>query len=157
MRNTGVLCCGLLLRVGNPSISHPRGVGWGRFRALTLLDDVVRANQAMLVLNGMLALILWLVTSSLMWLAMRHYHWALADTNGYFDTIPDAMWPILLSLTGEWPLADFSPWGMVLGATMILVSIGIFGNFIGIMADGFDSVFAARAALQKKAASLKVI
>jgi voltage-gated potassium channel len=139
--------------------------------SLTLLDDVVRANKGLIAVTGFVSMLMWVVMGVGFYVVQsEHDCLALGEDlstcvvadlysevhhTNYFGTIADSLWPTLLMLSSEFPLADFNLGGALLGILMVLFAVGLFGNFIGIIADGFETVFGERAAIKKKTKNVK--
>ena len=59
-------------------------------------------------------------------------------TAEYFSSIPRALFPTLLMMSGEMPLVDFTPLGMVVVSLLALFSLVIMATATGILASGFE-------------------
>jgi len=110
--------------------------------AFTLVDDVIQGNAGPLLACGFIAMLTWIIFSVLMYHTEKNNQ--TQEIGGRFISVPRAMWYVLLHLSGEFPTADYTPEGQFLGAIMIVFAIGIFGNFAGILAAGFEDVFMQR-------------
>ncbi len=56
----------------------------------------------------------------------------------FFTSIPRAMFPVLLMLSGEAPLVDFTPMGQIVVMCISLFSVLIVATATGILASGFE-------------------
>ncbi|KNC47682.1 ion transporter [Thecamonas trahens ATCC 50062] len=105
-----------------------------------LMDDVVRANGAMLATTAWVALVVWILAASLMYATERHN--SNLEVASEFESVPEALWITFLNLTGEYPLADYTPWGKVVSSVVALVAIGVAALPTGIWAAGFEDALA---------------
>jgi len=62
---------------------------------------------------------------------------ATPDGDHYYKSIPAAMWPTLLNLSGEVPLSDFTVGGRIVCGVMGIIAVGLFSIPVGIIGDGF--------------------
>jgi len=61
-----------------------------------------------------------------------------------FKSIPSSMFFVLLSLAGEFPLADkYSPWGRVIAAVTAVLSVGIFAIPTGLVGAALEGAISA--------------
>ena len=144
----------------------------GRYEtALTLVDDVYRAQKGILGTALFVGVTTWLTVSALYYLVERRNvdliycpscpdasdcridDWGQAfctdcqDDNCYnlYESIPMASYYALLNLFGEFPLIDqHSPAGQVVGTLTAVVAVAVFALPVGIIGNGFESVIAAR-------------
>lgn len=83
-------------------------------------------------------MVLWIFFSSVMYLLEKDNPLlATPDGGHYYKSIPDAMWPTLLNLSGEVPLADFTVPGRFVCGFMGIIAVGLFAIPVGIIGDGF--------------------
>ena len=105
----------------------------------TIVDDIVYDNRDVLSVTGFCALVLWIFFSSVMHLLEKDNPLLRTpDGRHYYSSIPDAMWPTLLNLSGEVPLADFTVGGRVVCGIMGIIAVGLFSIPVGIIGDGFN-------------------
>ncbi len=105
----------------------------------TIVDDIVYENRDVLSVTGFCALVLWIFFSSVMHLLEKDNPLLRTpDGQHYYASIPDAMWPTLLNLSGEVPLADFTVAGQVVCGIMGIIAVGLFSIPVGIIGDGFN-------------------
>ena len=105
----------------------------------TIVDDIVYDNCDVLSVTGFCALVLWIFFSSVMHLLEKDNPLLRTpDGRHYYSSIPDAMWPTLLNLSGEVPLADFTVGGRVVCGIMGIIAVGLFSIPVGIIGDGFN-------------------
>jgi voltage-gated potassium channel len=64
---------------------------------------------------------------------------ASVETAIHFSSIPRAMFPTLLMLSGEAPLLDFTPGGQVIVSCLSIFSLVIMATATGILASGFET------------------
>jgi voltage-gated potassium channel len=83
-------------------------------------------DQSRLFLSIMyLVLILLVLFSTLMWLAEKET--SIANYKYQFGTMPRSMWMTLLNFTGEYPVADYTPWGKFVSTIVGFLAIAIYG------------------------------
>lgn len=78
-------------------------------RAFSLLGKVLQENATLLIASSFYAVLIWVISSTLLHITEMDNP-ALGT---HFQSIPQAMFPCVLMLTGEYPLADFTPIGQV--------------------------------------------
>jgi len=79
-----------------------------------VFDDILAANKDVLTVTGFAAAVLWVFFASVMFHLERDNPAMIApDGSHYYSSIPAAMWPTLLNLSGEVPLCDYTPLGKV--------------------------------------------
>jgi voltage-gated potassium channel len=67
----------------------------------TIVDDIVYDNKDVLSVTGFCAMVLWIFFSSIMYLLEKDNPlMATPDGDHYYKSIPHAMWPTLLNLSG---------------------------------------------------------
>jgi len=104
----------------------------------TIVDDIVYDNKDVLSVTGFCAMVLWIFFSSIMHLLEKDNPlMATPDGDHYYKSIPHAMWPTLLNLSGEVPLADFTVPGRFVCGIMGIIAVGLFSIPVGIIGDGF--------------------
>lgn len=120
--------------------------------SLTLIDDVFRLKQNSLEVAGLVALTLWIVFTSLMYLTEYQ------DMTNSIDDIPlqgcktgckqadrysdafAAMPFTFIHLTGDYPIIEYTLAGRVVCFFMVICGVGLVGIPTGIVADGFKQV-----------------
>lgn len=78
-------------------------------RAFSLLGHVLAENATLLIASSFYAILIWIFSATAL-------HITEVDNPAlgtHFQSIPQAMFPVLLMLTGEYPLADFTAIGQV--------------------------------------------
>lgn len=105
-------------------------------KAFTTFDDVIRDNSDVLGITGFSAMLLWILFSAILYLLERDN--PNGDMQKYYKSVPHAMWVTLLNLSGECPLAFYSPSGKVVQGIIGLFATAIFGVPIGILGAGFE-------------------
>lgn len=76
---------------------------------------------------------MWVVSSTLLFYTEKNNP-ALGH---HYQSIPQAMFPTLLMLTGEYPLADFTATGQVIAGAIAIVAVAIFAVPTGVLGSGF--------------------
>mmetsp|Transcript_15449 Transcript_15449/g.41467 ORF Transcript_15449/g.41467 Transcript_15449/m.41467 type:complete len:306 (+) Transcript_15449:54-971(+) len=102
-------------------------------RAFSLLDDVISENGTLLVACVYYALMVWVLFSTAMYYIER-YNPEIAQ---YYQSIPDAMLPTALMLTGEFPITEFSPLGRFVAASMAVLAVAFFALPTAVLGSGF--------------------
>ena len=80
----------------------------------------------------------WVIFATLLSYTERLENGADEFTAEYFSSIPRALFPTLLMMSGEMPLVDFTPLGMVVVSLLALFSLVIMATATGILASGFE-------------------
>jgi voltage-gated potassium channel len=80
----------------------------------------------------------WIVFATLLSFTETVENGANLETAEHFKSIPRALFPVLLMLSGEMPLIDFTPGGQIVVALLALFSLVIMATATGILASGFE-------------------
>jgi hypothetical protein len=105
----------------------------------TIVDDIIYEQRDVLTVTGFCAMVLWVFFSSIMYLLEKDNPLlATPDGDHYYKSIPAAMWPTLLNLSGEVPLADFTVAGRIVCGIMGIIAVELFAIPVGIVGDGFQ-------------------
>ena len=79
--------------------------------AFSLLGDVLWENRILLMATSFYSAMMWVIAATLLFYTEQDNE--IEEMSSHFQSIPLAMFPTLLMLTGEFPLADFTPTGQV--------------------------------------------
>ncbi|KAA8491871.1 Potassium voltage-gated channel subfamily KQT member 4 [Porphyridium purpureum] len=101
--------------------------------AFSLLDDVLAENSTLLIATLYYAVLMLVVCSTALYLTERFN----PDNAKYFQSIPDAMFPTTLMLTGEYPLVDFTVAGRWIAAFIAVIAVAFFAVPTGVLGSGF--------------------
>ncbi|CAM9194722.1 unnamed protein product [Chrysoparadoxa australica] len=104
--------------------------------AFTLLDDVWREAKDVLAATGLLALIVWITSATLLFLSER----GNACTGEAFADIPSAMYYTAIFLGGEWGQLDFSLVGRLVCCVLCCMGIALFAIPVGTVFEAFGEV-----------------
>ncbi len=113
------------------------------------LFDQIWNTRAVWYASLFLGLVIWIVCSSLYYVAERNNDDMIWETYGdckkkgtcvnRMDSIPSAMYFCLVNLFGEYPLADnHSPWGKVICSFVAVVAAIAVGIPAGLLGNGFQ-------------------
>mmetsp|Transcript_48569 Transcript_48569/g.89474 ORF Transcript_48569/g.89474 Transcript_48569/m.89474 type:complete len:1219 (+) Transcript_48569:69-3725(+) len=120
--------------------------------SLTLVDDVFRLKRNQLIVTGTVALIVWLMFASMMYLIESE------DFVDQIDALPvdgcmgnctqavrysnvfSAMPITMIHLTGDYPLVDYTQYGRLTCFFMVVAGVGLVSIPSGIIADGYMQV-----------------
>ncbi|KAI0561941.1 Ion transport protein [Gracilaria domingensis] len=102
-------------------------------RAFSLLGKVLAENATLLIASSFYALLIWIVSATGLYLVEMDN----PALGRHFQSIPQSLFPVLLMLTGEFPLADFSPWGQVIASGIAVVAVAIFAVPSALLASSF--------------------
>lgn len=102
-------------------------------RAFSLLGKVLAENATLFIASSFYAVLTWVVSGTLLYLVEADNP-ALGT---HFQSIPQALFPVLLMLTGEFPLADFSARGQVIAGFVAVVAVAIFAIPSALLASSF--------------------
>ena len=80
----------------------------------------------------------WIVFATLLSFTETVENGANLETAEHFKSVPRALFPVLLMLSGEMPLIDFTPGGQIVVALLALFSLVIMATATGILASGFE-------------------
>lgn len=125
------------------------------FEAFTLLDDVFVKAAPVLKATGVLALIVWVGASSLLYYVEPHEDLdddrvkdqlaAGGEDPAVFTSIVDAMYYCTIFLAGEWCKVDFTPLGSVICTVVALIGVALFSIPVGVLFEGFQDMMAEKA------------
>jgi voltage-gated potassium channel len=101
--------------------------------AFSLLGQVMYENGPLLLATSYYAALMLVLSSTALYFTERNN----PELGKYFQSIPHAMFPTLLMLTGEFPLVDFTPLGSVVAAFVAVVAVAIFAIPTAILGGGF--------------------
>lgn len=90
-------------------------------------------NANLLIASSFYALLTWIVSATALYV-LEMDNPALGT---HFQSIPQAMFPVLLMLTGEFPLADFTPAGQFIAGIIAIAAVAIFAVPSALLASGF--------------------
>lgn len=102
--------------------------------AFSLLGKVFQENSTLLIATMFYAFLCLLVFSTLLYFTERHSGYESAE---YFQSIPQAMWPTTLMLTGEFPISDLTPLGQLIGCIIAVVAVAVFAVPTAVLGSGF--------------------
>jgi len=129
--------------------------------SLTLIDDVFRLERSALFVTGVIAIILWTLFGSLLYLAEYQ------DVTNEIDNMPQqgcmvnctesvrynnafaAMPFAMIHLTGDFPIVEYSWAGRLICMAIVIVGVGIVSIPSGIIADGFVQVVTEKTKIGK--------
>lgn len=102
-------------------------------QAFSLLGDVLAENATLLIASSFYAMLIWVVSATALYMVETDNP-ALGT---HFQSIPQALFPVLLMLTGEFPLADFSATGQVIAGFIAVAAVAIFAIPSALLASSF--------------------
>lgn len=102
-------------------------------QAFSLLGNVLAENATLLIASSFYAVLIWVVSATALYLVETDNP-ALGT---HFQSIPQALFPVLLMLTGEFPLADFSAPGQVVAGLIAVAAVAIFAIPSALLASSF--------------------
>jgi len=135
--------------------------------AFTVLDNVFYRSKSAFLATGVLALCIWMVTTTLFYIAeLDNPNWCsewadatcattwttdcVCTSKSTFDTMPHALYYMsLIIFAGEWPIVDFTVAGKMLCFVTCIISIGLAALPIGTLFDSFSNVLEADGDLAK--------
>lgn len=97
------------------------------------MGDVLRENSTLLVASSFYAFLAWVLSATALYMVETDN--PLLGT--HFQSIPQAMFPVLLMLTGEFPMADFTAIGQVIAGFIAVIAVAIFAVPSALLASGF--------------------
>lgn len=101
--------------------------------AFALLGQVLAENSALLIASSFYAAVTWIVCSTVLHI-LEINNPALGT---HFQSIPQAMFIVIVMLTGEYPVADFTPAGQVIAGFIAVAAVAIFAVPSAIFASSF--------------------
>lgn len=102
-------------------------------RAFSLLGTVLAENSTLLIASSFYACLIWIVSAT----ALHIVEMDNPALGTHFQSIPQAMFPVLLMLTGEFPISDFSAIGQVIAGGIAVVAVAIFAVPSALLASSF--------------------
>lgn len=102
-------------------------------RAFSLLGKVLAENATLLIASSFYAGLIWIVSAT----ALHIVEMDNPALGRHFQSIPQSLFPVLLMLTGEFPLSDFSGWGQVISGGIAVVAVAIFAIPSALLASSF--------------------
>jgi voltage-gated potassium channel len=103
--------------------------------AFSLLGDVLWDNRTLLLATSFYSCMMWIVAATLLFYTERNNK--SDDMGSHFQSIPLAMFPTLLMLTGEFPLSDFTAAGQIVAGFVAVVAVAIFAVPTSVLGAGF--------------------
>lgn len=101
--------------------------------SFALLGAVLAENSALLIASSFYALLMWLLFATALYITEVDN----PAQGTHFQSIPAAMYPVCLMLTGEFPLVDFTPMGQVISGSIAVIAVAIFAVPSAVLASGF--------------------
>lgn len=101
--------------------------------AFGLLAEVLRENSTLLIATSFYAFMFWVTFATLLYLTEVDNP-ALGN---FFQSIPASLFPTLLMLTGEYPLAEFTAKGQVVAGFIAIVAVAVFAVPTAVIGSGF--------------------
>lgn len=102
-------------------------------QAFSLLGTVLAENATLLIASSFYAVLIWVVSATALYMVETDNP-ALGT---HFQSIPQALFPVLLMLTGEFPMADFSATGQVIAGFIAVAAVAIFAIPSALLASSF--------------------
>ena len=102
-------------------------------QAFSLLGDVLAENATLLIASSFYAVLIWIFSAT----ALHLVEMDNPELGTHFQSIPQALFPVLLMLTGEYPMADFSAMGQVIAGVIAVVAVAIFAVPSALLASSF--------------------
>lgn len=102
-------------------------------QAFSLLGDVLAENATLLIASSFYAILIWVVSATMLYI-LEADNPALGT---HFQSIPQALFPVLLMLTGEFPLADFTAGGQLVAGVIAVAAVAIFAIPSALLASSF--------------------
>ena len=103
--------------------------------AFQLLDDVLSKNKTILIASSFYAFLVWIIASVALFMVEKNND--DEDTAIMFQSIPAALYPTLMMLTGNVPDGNYSPLGKLIVSFKALIGVCIFAIPTGVFASGF--------------------
>ena len=94
---------------------------------------VLAENGSLLVVTLYYSLITWFICSTLLYFTEKDNP-ELAQA---FSSIPNAMFPTLVMLTGEYPYAEFTTAGKYIASVIAVIAVAIFAVPTAVIGSGF--------------------
>lgn len=102
--------------------------------AFSILGTVLRDNSVLLIAASWYAFLALIFFSTVLYYTERDWS---GETAKYYNSIPQALFPTTLMLTGEFPLSDFSPAGQFFAAILAVTAVAIFAVPTSVLGGGF--------------------
>lgn len=103
--------------------------------AFSLLGGVLYDNRVLLLATSFYSGMCWVIAATLLFFTEQNNR--DEGMAPFFQSIPSAMFPTLLMLTGEYPLAAFSPLGQVVAGFVAVIAVAIFAVPTSVLGSGF--------------------
>jgi voltage-gated potassium channel len=103
--------------------------------AFSLLGDVLWDNRTLLLATTFYSCMMWIIAATLLFYTERDNK--DDEMKPHFQSIPLAMFPTLLMLTGEFPLSNFTAAGQVVAGFVAVVAVAIFAVPTSVLGAGF--------------------
>lgn len=101
--------------------------------SFALLGAVLVENSSLLVASSFYAGLMWVLCATALYIVEVDN----PAMGTHFQSIPQSLFPVLLMLTGEFPLADFTPVGQVVAGLIAVAAVAIFAVPSAVLASGF--------------------
>lgn len=114
--------------------------------SISLIDDVFRANKAMLLTTAYIAGVFWFVFATLLYLSEERNNTSEAgrQMSQRFSSIPESLQYSAIFLTGDFPLTKFTIWGRIINFFNVVVAVGVVGLPASVLAGGFADLLDQR-------------
>jgi len=103
--------------------------------AFSLLDDVLDENSSLLIVSSFYAFLVWVLSAAALF--MTESNSVNEDTALMFQSIPRALYPALMMITGNVPNVDYSIAGRIVVCFTSLCGVGVFAVPAAVLASGF--------------------
>eukprot|EP01104_Vermistella_antarctica_P006485 TRINITY_DN17186_c0_g1_i1.p1 TRINITY_DN17186_c0_g1~~TRINITY_DN17186_c0_g1_i1.p1 ORF type:complete len:343 (-),score=71.66 TRINITY_DN17186_c0_g1_i1:32-973(-) len=103
-------------------------------QAFSLLGNVIKSNATLLIAASFYALLCLVTFATLLYYTERNSGLEAAP---FFQSIPQALFPVCLMLTGEFPLSDFTPLGQFFACLLAVFAVAIFAVPTAVLGSGF--------------------
>uniref|UniRef100_A0A7R9VM28 Ion transport domain-containing protein n=1 Tax=Chlamydomonas euryale TaxID=1486919 RepID=A0A7R9VM28_9CHLO len=101
--------------------------------AFQVLGSVLAENYTLLVATSFYSVLAWFVSAALLFFTEQNNQ-ALGV---HFQSIPAALFPTLLMLTGEFPMSDFTVPGRIISGVIAVGAVAIFAVPTAVLGSGF--------------------
>lgn len=102
-------------------------------QAFSLLGTVLAENATLLIASSFYAVLIWVLSATALYIVEMDN----PALGMHFQSIPQALFPVLLMLTGEFPLSEFSKWGQVIAGAIAIAAVAIFAIPSALLASSF--------------------
>lgn len=103
--------------------------------AFSLLGTVLWDNGALLLATTFYSCMMWIIAATLLFYTERNNQ--ADEMKPHFQSIPLAMFPTLLMLTGEFPLSNFTAAGQWVAGFVAVIAVAIFAVPTSVLGAGF--------------------